>query len=206
MCELRSDDDHSQHRDRRRGRDDPMKGVPRLHVTPNSHRVAAVIAALVLLGQLGCALPGTGRFGREVRPARVSDGLGDGDAEREASLRLVIQGLEADAMGRPRRARGSYERAVRIDPTNPYAYLALARHQAEGVEPDEALAFLDQAAALFDDEGLRSPGVLVHELGLRGQVYLATGRHDEGMLLLERAREMSPSVWSDGQLSADDLR
>lgn len=137
---------------------------------------------------------------------RLSELSSEGDATRRASLRLVSRGLEADALAQGQRALGHYERAIQIDPTNPFAYLVLARHYVEASDPERALEYLDQAELLIDAEGLRSPRVEPHLLGLRGAALASTGRVVEASDLLARARELAPSVWGDARLSADELR
>jgi len=169
----------------------------------------ALVLAWLLAGLAGCALLPMGREpvrGETVEPVRISSLVSQGDPARRASLRLVVEGLEADGRGTPERAQGSYERALQVDPTNPYAYLAVARHYAEGSDPQWALSFLDQAAALFEAQGELSPGVDVHLLGLRGQVLYADGEIEQGLQYLEQAWELAPEVWADGQLTADELR
>jgi uncharacterized membrane-anchored protein len=156
-------------------------------------------------------LVGCGGFGQRaveapVKPVRVSDALAESDPARRASLRLVLQGLDADGAGRIERAQGSYEQAIKVDPTNPYAYLALARHRIEDRDTDDATRLLDQAAALFEAEGLRNESVGVHLIGLRGLVMRAEGRDEDADLYLDRAAEIAPEVWGDGDLSADELR
>lgn len=168
----------------------------------------AVVLALVLA--LGCAGPG-GRRPETVRPIRVSDAVGLGDPARRASTRLTVQGLDDDAAGSLERARGSYERAIQVDATNPYAYLALARHYLDGASPrigdaERATLLIDQAAALFEAEGMREPRVGVHLMGLRGLAMYATGNDADAALYLDRARELAPEVWGDGYLSAEELR
>ena len=54
-----------------------------------------------------------------------------GDPARRASNRLLAAGLDRDIQGKPSLALGQYERALQVDPTNPYAYLVLARHHAD---------------------------------------------------------------------------
>jgi uncharacterized membrane-anchored protein len=156
-------------------------------------------------------LVGCGTFGRRegeepVTPARVTDGLHAGDPARRASLRLVVQGLDADSQGRRGRAQGSYEQAIKVDPTNPYAYLALARHRTEGPDAADAMPLLDQAAALFEAEGKRNQSVGVHLIGLRGRVLQAQSQDRDAHLYLDRAGQLAPSVWGDGYLSAEELR
>ncbi len=153
---------------------------------------------------LGCATRGFSPEG--ARGACVTDGLDVADPARRASIRLVVEGLEADQQGALRRAQGSYERAIQVDPTNPYAYLALARHHLDGGDPFEASNFIDQAAALFEAEGLRSPGVNAHLIGLRGWAFEARGRGPEAVLYTERAAALAPAVWGDGYLAPGELR
>lgn len=148
---------------------------------------------------LGCA--GVGANGRA--PLRLSE-LDEGDATRRASLRLCIDGLGADEDGRRHVARSLYERAIQIDPTNPYAYLALARHELDEGDPNRGLEYLDQAETLLASEDRLSPGVEVHLVGLRGMALEASGR--DGAEPLAQARRLSPEVWDDGRLSADELR
>ena len=135
---------------------------------------------------------------------RVSDAALEGDPTRRASLRLVLQGLDEDGAGRADRARSSYERAIQIDSTNPYAYLALARHEVEAERWDRALEALDQAELLFGAEG--APGLEAHLVGLRGAARLGKGYGGDAGVLLDRAGRIAPEVWADGRLSAAELR
>ena len=133
-------------------------------------------------------------------------GLGQGDPTRDASLRLVIAGLDEDEAGRPARALASYQRAVRVDSTNPFAYLALARHHLEYGSPDEASAFLDQARSRFEAEGRLGPPVDVWGYGLRAWVDRSAGRDAAADRHLAAARALSPEIWEDEMLSAGELR
>ena len=153
----------------------------------------------------GCANSKPGASA-SVEPIRISQALGQGDPARRASVRLVVQGLDEDEANRTQRARGSYERALQVDPTNPYAYLALARHALEVGEAEQALDFIEQAAALFEAEGLRRPEVGVHLIGLRAEALQAGGRAEEAQLYFETAGDLAPAVWRDGTLSASELR
>jgi tetratricopeptide (TPR) repeat protein len=160
--------------------------------------------ALGLSGNLGCALIEGAGFG--MTPVRISDLVDEGDAERRASLRLVDDGLSADAQGEPVRAQARYERALQVDVTNPYVYLAIARHHIEVQDPTRALQFLDRADSLLRMNGDPPPEVEVHLLGLRGGALYDSGRIDEGVELLDRARQLSPKIWGDGTLQAEELR
>ena len=164
--------------------------------------------------QLGCgngsiyvpqSLPGL-RPTPPPPPLTVTRALGGYDSARDASLRLVIEGLDDDQRGQPSRALGKYQRAIRVDPTNPFAFLALSRHHLEGASTDEASAFLDQARALFETQGRLGPAVDVWGLGLRAGIDRARGRDARADALFLEARQLSPSIWGDERLSAAELR
>jgi tetratricopeptide (TPR) repeat protein len=129
-----------------------------------------------------------------------------GDAARRASTRVALEGLDADARGEPEAALERIETALRIDPTNPWAFLALARHRAEGIAPEAALAPLDQAETLLRLEGELDPRVEVHLLGLRGVAVAASGDAERGRALVREAARRSPATWGDGRLDAAELR
>lgn len=161
-----------------------------------------LLAAVALLAS-GCAV----RLApppSHAPPMRLSDAALEGDATRRASLRLVLQGIDADAAGREETARSSYERAIQIDSTNPYAYLALARHEVDAARWNRALEALDQAELLFGAEG--APGVEAHLVGLRGAARLGKGYGADAEVLLAKAGDLAPDVWADGHLSAEELR
>jgi hypothetical protein len=156
------------------------------------------IVAAALLVLAACATPGLP--GGSVRLSDVED---DGDPARRASLRLVERGL-GDESGHPQLAVSDFERAIQVDPTNPWAYLALARHYAP-TRPDRALEYLDQAQAMLDAEQMLSPRVEPHLLGIRGMALRMRG-DPSGDALLEQARRMAPEAWGDGYLSPEELR
>jgi Tfp pilus assembly protein PilF len=141
-----------------------------------------------------------------VEPVQFSHLAQMGDSQRRASLRLVVAGLEADAAGQRERALASYERAIRVDGTNPYSYVALARHWIEAGEPARGIVFVDQAEVLLESSGEDTLGARVHLVGLRGRAASMDGRPEEAADFLKRAAEMAPKIWGDGILSADELR
>jgi tetratricopeptide (TPR) repeat protein len=159
---------------------------------------SVLITALVLA--FGCApLP-------RARAPRVSETVSSGDDQFRASQRLVMEGLDADERGDTARARSRYERALQVDPSNPWVYLALARQYVEAGDPGPALAHLDRAEALLDVQGSASPGARVHCDGLRGAALALEGNEAEARPLLESAARRAPGVWGDGRLSASELR
>ena len=93
-----------------------------------------------------------------------------------------------------------------VDPDNPYAYLAIARHRVEGRDPSSALPFVDKSQALLAARGALTPGAEAHLAGLRGSALLAVGERERALALLEQARTLEPRVWSDGRLDAQELR
>jgi tetratricopeptide (TPR) repeat protein len=169
----------------------------------------AVAVSILIVALNGCAvfeapLP---EENVSVEPIRVSELLEDGSAVRRASMRLVLDGLDDDARGDSSRAQSRYERALQVDAHNPYAYLAMARHDIDAGNPDRALAYLDRARALLARQGEIPPRVEVQLSGLRGSaLYLKSGNDDESMRYLDRANALAPEVWGDGTLSADELR
>jgi tetratricopeptide (TPR) repeat protein len=155
----------------------------------------------------GCAAMGVpSPLGVSERPLTVSRALGEGDATRDASLQLVIAGLDEDAEGNASRALASYQRAVRVDSTNAFAYLALARHHLEHGSADEASAFLDQARSLFEAEGRLGPAIDVWGVGLRAWIDRRQGRESDAQARFEQARSLDLEIWMDDFLSADELR
>ncbi len=95
----------------------------------------------------------------ESGPLRISEVERQGDSSRRASTRLVLSGLDFDLASESGRALSEYERAIQIDPTNPYAYLAVARFYADLFLPGRSLEYLDQAELLLESQGLSSPRV-----------------------------------------------
>ncbi len=162
-----------------------------------------LVGALASVSVLGCISQGPRG---ESGPLRISEVQGLGDSSRRASTRLVLLGLRFDEENEADRAINEYERAVQIDPTNPYAYLAIARFYTDLFQPGRTLESLDQAELLLTSQGLRSPRVEPHLLGLRGLALGATGQFHEASRLLRRARKLAPSVWRDARLSPDELK
>jgi tetratricopeptide (TPR) repeat protein len=141
-----------------------------------------------------------------VEPVRLSELASQGDPARRASQRLLLRGLEEEDAGRPALAQGQYERALQVDPTNPWVYLALARHELAAGTAARALPFLDQAESLLGREPGDPRRVEPHLLGLRGAALVRSGRAAEGAPLLDRAAALAPGVWADGRLDASELR
>ena len=197
----------------------PGRRLPGLEGTPRraggvrrflagaGRRIRVPLTLLLLCAALACAVGAPREAEKEpLQPVRISQLVDEGDAARRASQRLIVEGLDADTLGDHARARASYERAIQVDATNPYAYLAIARHHVDGARPEQALPFLDQANSLFEMQADDTPRIQVHLVGLRGEALYASGRIDQGIDYLEQARRMAPSVWGDGRLAPEELR
>jgi len=173
---------------------------------PVLRRVA--LLALAALMASACAVVST-RIAPSPPALRIAQVADEGDAARRASTRLLIEGLRADAAGDGLRAKGHYERALALDPTNPYAYLAYARYELALRELDQASRFLARARSFFEAEAGERAGVArsadAHLLGLRGAIEREAAGGEAGAALLERARELDPAAWSDARLDAAEL-
>jgi tetratricopeptide (TPR) repeat protein len=121
-------------------------------------------------------------------------------------MRLVVEGLDAEIASAPQRALSRYQRAIQIDPGNPFAYLALARYYAAIADSERALEHLDRAQSLLDPDGDLYWRTEPHLRGLRGWALAGKGWSADAEPLLAEARRLAPSVWGDGRLDASELR
>ena len=117
-------------------------------------------------------------------------------------MKIVLAGLDADTDGRSAEASSLYERALQVDPTNPYAWLALARQEVFEGDPDRGLADLDKAEALFGSDETAA----AHLAGIRGAGLRAVGQGAFAEPFLREASERAPALWADGKLDAAELR
>jgi tetratricopeptide (TPR) repeat protein len=176
--------------------------------TRSAARAASLVLLFVPLGLAACRhlpqVPGVPGRDEAITWAEVRE---QGDDRRRAATHLVGEGLEADDLGDAGRALDRYQLALKLDPGNPWAYLALARHELDQREPSRALASLDRCRSLLEMErnGFLPPRVETHLLGLRGAALEALGRFDEARPLLQEARRRAPRAWADGYLTAGEL-
>ena len=120
---------------------------------------AALLGSLLAAQLLGCAA-GPTTFGLTQGEAlRIRDVVEEGDPQRRASTRLVLAGLSAED---PRHAVSQYERAIKTDAMNPYAFLALAAYEIQWGDVERGEQALNQAVLLFRPEWLHSPRVAPH--------------------------------------------
>ena len=114
----------------------------------------------------------------------------------------LVDTLEA---GDPARAAESYERAMQVDPNNPYVYLVFARHEVDRRRPGRAESFLEQSRALFESSGGVPVLVEAHFVGMQGAVAVLRGQRAVAARELTHARKLAPGVWGDGYLTAQEL-
>ena len=180
-----------------------------MRTAPTAHFAIALVCCLVL----GCAGPGGRSTPVRGGALRISEEADEGDAIRRASTRIVLQCLGGGDAGP---VLSHCERAIAVDATNPYAYLALASHEIQWGDVERGRQFLDQALLLLESENLKSPRVDPHLAGLYGRARIRMrslgrpARADDPVVsdaaLLERARRRAPEVWGDGWLTAAELR
>jgi tetratricopeptide (TPR) repeat protein len=163
--------------------------------------VVLVGGGIGLIG--GCAGPIRGPRGEALR---ISELEHVGDARHQASMWWVVEGLDAELASTPQRALSRYERAIQIDPSNPFAYLVLARYYAALADSERALQHLDRAQSLLDPSTAVYRSAEPHLLGLRGWALAEAGRSADAEPLLAEARRLAPSVWGDGRLEASEMR
>jgi tetratricopeptide (TPR) repeat protein len=114
--------------------------------------------------------------------------------------------LDAELASRRERALSRYADAIRTDPGNPFAYLALARFYADARDSERALENLERAQSLLDAEQPYYPSVEPHLRGLRGWSLAVAGQRASAEPLLAEARRLAPVVWDDARLDARELR
>lgn len=161
---------------------------------------------LLPLGTLACQSGFAPALPERDDALEFEDVLDEGDDRRVASNHLVDEGLGADDLGDRRNALDRYEMALTVDPGNPWAYMALARHELEGGDPARALSALDRCRSLLEAYQELTPEAETHLLGLRGGALQALGRGREAAPLLDEARRRAPNAWGDGMLEAGELR
>ncbi|MBX3025663.1 tetratricopeptide repeat protein [bacterium] len=106
-----------------------------------------------------------------------------------AATRLADAARVRLAAGDDAAALEQLERAIAIDPTNPYAYFFLAQVHFRTRSYDQAIAFADRAAALSAGT---SPEWTCRARVLQGNAYEAAGRFADARQAYLRAAQASP--------------
>lgn len=137
---------------RRRGR-----GGGRLHGQGAGPAVVALVLVAVLALAPACASGGPKGGGADAdgdRTEAAAEAGGEEDAadesRRAASDRMVDEGRAALEAGRLDEAASRLERAVRVDPSNGRAYLALAEVRIAEGRPGAAEGLVERALTLLD--------------------------------------------------------
>ncbi len=111
----------------------------------------------------------------------------DTPPERVASLRLTEEASGLLARGDTPAALDRLEKAIRIDPANPYAYYLLAQMHLRAERFDQAVAFAEKAEVLF---GSSNPAWQSQTLALKGSAFEHAGRYPEAREAYRRAVEL----------------
>ncbi len=149
---------------------------------------------LVLLLAVGCALPPppSTEEDRLRPPAGAEHQSGTAKTGQQlASLEITERGRQTLADGRVEQAVSLFEKAISLDPRNPYAYYYLGKSRFIRKEYDRILTPLEQARHYF----LKERGWLSKVHALRGQAYEALTHWAEARAEFLKAIEM------DGQNS-----
>lgn len=125
-----------------------------------------------------------------VEPPALSETI---DASTEpnvaAATRLVDVGRAQLAAGDDGAALDQLERAIAIDPANPYAYYYLAELHFAHRTYDQAIAFADRSATLSD---AREPEWASRAYTLQGNAFEAVGRFADARDAYARAIQAAP--------------
>ena len=151
----------------------------------NGRYFAFVHLLLVFLLISGCAALGReSSHENELKRAVLADQSftvdtvpEDAPAHRAASFRLAADGYRALREGNLQEAEDRLEKALSVDPRNPFCYLYLAEIRSRGGETRQAIILLHQAEVLFQG----------HPYWL-GEVYTREGRYWEMLDSWDEAR------------------
>ena len=113
----------------------------------------------------------------EDRSFTVETVPAEGPAHRAASFRLAAEGYRALRGGQLQEAEDRLEKALSVDPRNPFSYLYLAEIRSREGNARQAIILLHQAEVLFQG----------HPYWL-GEVYTREGRHWEALDSWDEAR------------------
>lgn len=124
--------------------------LPRLVLAP---LLALVAVATGCASGGGAEGPGAGgEDGPEAAAGAGTDDAAAAESRRAASGRLLEEGRRALEDGRLEEAAARIERAVRLDPSNGRAYLALAEVRIAEGRPRDAAGLLERALTLLEPD------------------------------------------------------
>jgi hypothetical protein len=126
----------------------------------------------------------------DMLPATVLDTIdGATPPNVAAATRLVDTARERIAAGDTGTALDQLERAIALDPTNPYAYCYLAQVHLSHRDYAQAIAFAERAATLSVS---RAPQWASRAYTLQGNAFEAIGRFADARAAYGRAVEIVP--------------
>lgn len=169
-----------------------------LHSGSNRHVASGPLLLFVLLIS-GCAA-----LGREstrenelktavlVDQSFTVDSVPEGvPAHRAASFRLAAEGYRALRAGKLQEAEDRLEKALSVDPRNPFCYLYLAEIRSREGETRQAIILLHQAEVLFQGH----PYWLGEAYTREGRYWEALDSRDEARAAYDKALKHNP--WNE---------
>lgn len=156
--------------------------------TPTSEPVASPDG-----NPLPAPAPGGDAAAPQISPATPSplDAIGPGTPPNVAAATRLADAARARlAAGDAAAALEQLERAIAIDPNNPFAYFFLAQLHLQTRSYDQAIAFADRAAGLSTG---RSPEWTSRAWSLQGNAYEAAGRFADARQAYLRAVRAAPN-------------
>lgn len=159
--------------------------MDRLFSSETRRRLVMGHLLLVLLVIAGCAVLGRESVReRQLRRAvledqsfTVEEAPAEAPAQRTASFRMAADGYRALRSGQLQEAEDKLEKALSVDPRNPFCYLYLAEIRFREANIQQALILLNQAEVLFQG----------HPYWL-GEVYTRKGLYWEALDFPDKAR------------------
>jgi tetratricopeptide (TPR) repeat protein len=140
--------------------------------------VFVVIAGCAALGRESVRERELRRAVLEDQAFTVEEPPAEAPAHRTASFRMAADGYRALRNGQLQEAEDKLEKALSVDPRNPFCYLYLAEIRFREEDIRQALILLNQAEVLFQG----------HPYWL-GEVYTREGQYWEELNAWDRARE-----------------
>jgi tetratricopeptide (TPR) repeat protein len=158
-----------------------------------------LLLLLLLLLIPGCAAVGSVSVREsDLRQAVLADQSftvesipAEASAHRAASLRLAAEAYRSLQEGRPEEAEDGFEKALSLDPRNPFCYLYLAEIRHREGDTRQAIVLLHQGEVMFQG----------HPYWL-GEIYTREGRcwealDDEGRAQEAYAKALEQNPWSE---------